>query len=459
MPEGAARLSPPAFFAAAAAGLGDALRACAAAPGADAVAAPRADLGPDLAELRDHGLHRRLRTIRGGGNGEPAHVDGREALILCSNDYLGLRTHPAVREAAAAAAERWGAGAGSSRLVAGNLELHHRLERAIADFKGYEACVLFGSGYLANTGVIPALAGPGDVILSDALNHASIIDGCRQSRARTIVYEHGSLEALAEGLARADARPVRRPFHELWLPRRNSCDPSAKVRSVNPKADARPPLIVTDALFSMDGDLAPIEGIVELAGRHGARVLVDEAHATGVIGPGGRGLVAELGLERDVDVVVGTLSKALGSYGAFACCSRPQAEVLVNRARTLIFSTALPPPSTAAALAALDTLTEHPELVDRLHANARLVRRKLAAAGFSVAENEIPIVPLIVGHAEAALALCEAALSDGLFVQAIRPPTVPKGTSRLRLTVAATHTEGQLRTAAAALARAWEVLL
>jgi glycine C-acetyltransferase/8-amino-7-oxononanoate synthase len=214
---------------------------------------------------------------------------------------------------------------------------------------------------------------------------------------------------------------------------------------------------VTDALFSMDGDLAPLAGIVELARRHHARVLVDEAHATGVIGPGGRGLVAELGLEREVDVVIGTLSKALGSYGAFACCSRPQAELLINRARTLIFSTALPPPSAAAALAALDTLREQPELVDRLRRNARLIRRELAAAGFSVAETEIPIVPLIVGEAQAALDLSEAALSDGVFVQAIRPPTVPEGTSRLRLTVAATHTEQQLRTAAATLARARRV--
>ena len=231
----------------------------------------------------------------------------RSVLLLCSNNYLGLAGHPALRTAAAEAAQRWGAGTGASPLVSGHMALHRRLEAELAAFKGAETCVLFGSGFLANTGVLAALAGRGEVILSDALNHASIVDGCRLSRAETIVYAHADLDALRQ-------------------------------------AGNRQAVIVTDAVFSMDGDLAPLQGIVELARSHGARVVVDEAHATGVVGPGGRGLAAELSLERGVDVVIGTLGKALGSYGAFACCNTQTADYLVNRARTLIYSTALPPP-------------------------------------------------------------------------------------------------------------------
>ena len=423
MPEGAAQMTRKKFLTTAAKGLDAAIEQLTAQSQAESVApGPGFDVVGTLDELHKKGLYRRLRTVGRSDNG-PSLIDGREALLLCSNDYLGLRTHPTVCEAAAAAADRWGAGAGSSRLVAGNLELHRELERAVKDFKGHEACVLFGSGYLANTGVISALAGRGHVILSDALNHASIIDGCRQSGAQTIIYEHSNLDALADGLQRAEGRAT---------------------------------LIVTDAVFSMDGDLAPLDGIVELARRHRARVLVNEAHATGVVGPGGRGLVAELGLENDIDIVIGTLSKALGSYGAFACCNQQLAELLINRARTLIFSTALPPPSAAAALAAVRILREQPELVERLQGNARALRQELAAAGFDVADGSMPIVPLIVGSAENALGLSQAALDAGVYAQAIRPPTVPDGTSRLRLTVAATHTEKDLRAAAVTLAAAHE---
>lgn len=373
-----------------------------------------------LQELRRAGLYRRLRTIEGLRGGR-AQIDGREVLVLCSNDYLGLSEHPAVREAAAEAALRWGAGAGSSRLVSGNLSLHEELERELADFKGAESCLLFGSGYLANTGVIPALTGAGDVILSDALNHASLIDGCRQSRAQTIVYDHCDMDSLAGALSRAGGRRT---------------------------------LIVTDAVFSMDGDTAPLGELVALARRHGARVLVDEAHATGVVGPGGRGLVAALGLQAEIDVTIGTLSKALGSYGAFVCCDRSTAELLINRARTLIFSTALPPGSAGAGLCALRLLRDQPELVERLHANARLMRTELDRRGLAAAgAPEMPILPLIVGDPAAALRRTEAALERGVFVQAIRPPTVPEGTSRLRLTVTAAHAKDDLRQAAEVIAR------
>jgi len=373
-----------------------------------------------LQELAAAGLFRRLRSLQ-SPPGARVRLDGRELLLLCSNDYLGLADHPRVRAGAIDAVERWGAGSGSSRLVSGGTELHARLERELADFKGSEACVLFGSGYLANTGVVAALAGASEVVLSDALNHASIIDGCRLARAETIVYEHADLDALAAGLERAAGRPA---------------------------------LVVTDAVFSMDGDLAPLEGIVELARRHGARVVVDEAHATGVVGPGGRGLVAQLGLEADVDVVIGTLGKALGSYGAFACASAELKSFLVNRARTLIYSTALPPPALGAALAALAMLREDPGIVTRLHALARALREQLAHEGFAVQPGTMPIVPVVVGEPQAAVDLAEEALARGVFAQAIRPPTVPDGTSRLRLVATGAHDETQLRDAARTLAEA-----
>jgi len=378
------------------------------------------DVEQVLEEVRAAGLFRQLRVIDSAA-GPRVALDGREVLLLCSNDYLGLAGHPDLRAAAARAAERWGAGAGASPLVSGHTALHARLEEELAAFKGSEACLLFGSGFLANTGVIAALAGRGDVVLSDALNHASIVDGCRLARAETVVYPHADLGALEAALARApDGRAV----------------------------------IATDAVFSMDGDLAPLEGIVALARRHGARVVVDEAHATGVVGPGGRGLVAALGLEREVDVVVGTLGKALGSYGAFVCCDATIADFLVNRARTLIFSTALPPPAVGAALEALRLLRSEPGLVARAQGNARVLRAELAGHGFAVEPGAMPIVPLVAGAPEAATALCEASLRRGAFAQAIRPPTVPEGSSRLRIVSTAAHSEADLREAADAFAAA-----
>jgi len=378
------------------------------------------DVESRLDELRDSGLLRRLRLVS-GPQGPRVLLDGRPVLLLCSNNYLGLADHPRVREAAADAALRWGAGAGASRLVSGNMTVHRRLEEELAAFKGYERCVLFGSGYLANAGIVAALARAGEVVLSDELNHASIVDGCRLARAETSVYRHADLD------------------HLEWRLR---------------EAEGRASLIVTDSVFSMDGDLAPLAGIVELARRHGARVMVDEAHATGAIGPGGRGVVAAAGLEGEVDVLVGTLGKALGSYGAYACCDRPMAQYLVNTARTLIFSTALPPPAVAAALAALEVLQEQPQRVEKLARNARTLRSALASAGLRRSSGESHIVPVVVGTAEAAAGVCERALRGGVFAQAIRPPTVPEGTSRLRLTAMASHTTDELRDAARIVAEA-----
>jgi 8-amino-7-oxononanoate synthase len=373
-----------------------------------------------LAEIRSRGLYRRLRVVS-GPQGPRVLLDGHPVLLLCSNNYLGLADHPRVREAAADAAMRYGAGSGASRLISGNMTIHRRLEEQLGEFACSDACVLFGSGYLANTGVIAALAHEGDVVFSDQLNHASIVDGCRLARAETFVYEHGDVDQLEWGLRQAEGRGS---------------------------------LIVTDGLFSMDGDLAPIEEIVELGQRYDARVMVDEAHAVGAIGPGGRGSVAAAGLEDDVDVIVGTLGKALGSYGAYVCCDVPMARYLVNSARTLIFSTALPPPAVAAGLAALELLQEQPHRVDRLQRNARALREGLSEAGLPAQERETQIVPILIGDADDAVAASDRALERGIFAQAIRPPTVPSGTSRLRLSVMASHTASELRQAARVLAGA-----
>ncbi len=373
-----------------------------------------------LAELKEHGLYRRMRLVS-GPQGPRVVLDGKPVLLLCSNNYLGLADHPAVREAAAEAAMRGGAGAGASRLVCGNMTIHRRLEERLADFKGAPAVLLFGSGYLANTGIVSALAGEGDVVFSDALNHASLVDGCRLARAETFVYAHADVDHLAWGLEKAEGRGA---------------------------------LIVTDSVFSMDGDVAPLEDIVRLARRHGARVVVDEAHGTGCLGPGGRGAVAAAGLEDEVDVVIGTLGKALGAYGAYACCEVSMARWLVNSARTLIFSTAPSPPAVAGALAALELLATQHQRVERLRRNGAVLREELAREGFGVPDGETPIVPLVVGEPATAMRVCEAALERGVFAQAIRPPTVPAGTSRLRLAVMASHTRTELRGAARALARA-----
>jgi 8-amino-7-oxononanoate synthase len=373
-----------------------------------------------LDELSSLGLRRRTRLVS-GPQGARVLLDGRPVLLLCSNNYLGLADHPSVREAAADAAMRWGVGAGASRLLSGTMTIHRRLEQRLADFNRRERALLFGSGYLANTGIVAALARPGDVIFSDALNHASIADGCRLSRAEVFVYDHCDVEHLRWGIEQAEGRGA---------------------------------LIVTDSVFSMDGDIAPLAEIAEMAGRFGLRTVVDEAHGTGAVGPGGRGAAAAAGLEDEIDVIVGTLGKALGSYGAFAACDASMARYLTNAARTFIFSTALPPPVVAGALAALDLLVSEPRRVQRLATNADTLRDALAAEGLEAGDSATQIVPLVIGDAAQAVAVSEAALERGVFAQAIRPPTVPEQTSRLRLAVMATHRERELREAAQTIAAA-----
>jgi 8-amino-7-oxononanoate synthase len=372
------------------------------------------DVAERLEELRASGLRRRLRLIE-GAQGPRVLLDGRPVLLLCSNNYLGLADHPRVREAAAEAALSQGAGAGASRLISGNMAPHGELERRLAAFEGYEEALLFGSGYLANLGAIAALARRGGIVLSDELNHASIVDGCRLSRAETFVYRHADLDHLEWGLR---------------------------------KAGERASLIVTDSLFSMDGDVAPLAGLAELARRHGCRLMVDEAHATGALGPGGRGAVAAAELSEEVDVVVGTLGKALGSYGAYVCASAELREYLLNAARPFVFSTALPPPALAAATAALDVLEAEPERVGRLGVNAASLREALAAEGLGTGDSRTQVVPLAVGAPGVAMELCERLLARGVFAQGIRPPTVPPGASRLRFSVMATHEPAELRRAA-----------
>ncbi len=356
-----------------------------------------------------------------GEQGPRVTIEGREVLLLCSNNYLGLAEHPEVRRAGAEAYRDHGAGSGSSRLVSGNMAAHEELEQRLAAFHGHQAALLFGSGYLANTGVISALARRGEVVYSDALNHASIIDGCRLSGAAKFIYRHRDLDHLA------------------WALKRCSAPPS---------------LIVTDGLFSMDGDVAPLSGLVELARDHGARLLVDEAHAIGTQGPGGRGTIAAAGLAGEVDLVTATLGKSLGSYGAYVATSSDLRELLVNTARPLIFSTGLPPASALAAQKALEIIEREPERIDRLRSNAELMRESLRAQGLQVGSSSSQIIPVMIGAPERAVEACDEAIERGVYAQAIRPPTVPAGTSRLRVSVMASHAPGELERAAAVIGQA-----
>ena len=370
-----------------------------------------------VAERQAAGLTRRLRSID-GAPGTWVTVDGRRVLLLCSNNYLGLATHPAVQEAACQAIADYGAGAGASRLISGSTRLHQQLEAQLAAFKGTEAALLFNTGYHANVGTISALVGETDAVFSDALNHASIIDGCRLSRAQVTVYPHNDVDALSAALAQSTAR--RR-------------------------------LVVTESVFSMDGDTAPLRAICTAAERHGAMVMVDEAHATGVIGPHGGGVVEQEGLQDRVTVQMSTLGKALGGFGAFVAARRSIIDLLINTARSFIYTTALPPAVIAAASAALTiVLTDH-QRRQTLAENAAQLRQGLERLGFALGPHPSHIIPVLIGDAERTMRLSERLLAAGVFVQGIRPPTVPPGTARLRVTLMSTHTPADLRMALDAL--------
>jgi 8-amino-7-oxononanoate synthase len=365
----------------------------------------------DLDQLKRQSLNRQLRTIE-SQHGPRVTYRGRSMLMLSSNNYLGLASHPALKRAAIAAVEEFGTGAAASRLIAGNLKVLSELEARLAEFKGVEAALVFGSGYLANLGTIPTLAGPQDVILSDELNHASLIDGCRLARAQVTVYRHCDCDHLKAMLTAAGS--------------------------------ARRRIIVTDSVFSMDGDVAPLAEIVELARRHQAAVMIDEAHAVGVFGPKGAGLASALNLEREIDVQMGTLSKSLGSYGAYVAGSRALIDLLINRARSFIFTTGLPPASAAAASAAIDLMQAEPERIRRLWDNGCYMSQGLTSAGFKLGVSTTPILPVIIGPAQPAVDLAEALLRRNIFVLAVRPPTVPEGSARLRVTPTAEHTRTDL---------------
>jgi 8-amino-7-oxononanoate synthase len=372
-------------------------------------------LSDELEARADAGNLRSLRTFERDG----AYVvteDGRRLLNLSSNDYLGLASHPALAEAAARAAAR-GTGATASRLIVGTNRAYRDLEEKLAAFQGSEAALVFGSGYLANVGAISSLVGPGDAVVSDELNHASIIDGCRLSRARIHRYAHRDLDELEDALRRAE------------------------------RASARRTLIVTETVFSMNGDVAPLPEIVELKDRYGAALLVDEAHADGVFGPRGEGYTHEVGVADRVDLHVGTFGKAFGVYGAYVAGARRWIDYLVNAGRTLVFATALPPPVVGAVDAALDLVREGDALRVDLHAKAARFRGGLAALGLGTCGSETQIVPIVLGESHAALEAARSLESAGMLVVAIRPPTVPAGTARIRFSVSVSHDESDLNRA------------
>jgi 8-amino-7-oxononanoate synthase len=339
-------------------------------------------------------------------------LEGKTYLTLSTNNYLGLTHSPAVQQAAIDAISQYGTGSGGARLTTGSHPLYEKLEKALAIFKGTEAAVVFNTGYMANVGTISALAGKGDVIFSDEFNHASIIDGCRLSKAQTVIYRHADMTDLAVKLKETDCHGRR--------------------------------FVITDGVFSMDGDIAPLDQIVDLGKAYQALIMVDDAHAVGVLGHGGCGTVDHFGLQGKVDIQMGTMSKSLASEGGYVAGCQELIAYLINKARSFIFSTALSPAAVAAAQAALGELEATPELVHTLLDNAQYVREALTMAGVPVEGSVTPILPIMVGEAALAVKMVERLKEEGLLVSAIRPPTVAPGTSRLRLTVSAAHDRKEL---------------
>jgi len=388
------------------------------------VSAPARDLTPTgvslvdaiaeetLAGFRERGTYRRMRQLA-GPQGPRMEVDGRSVLHFAGSNYLDLAHHPAVVEASAEAARTHGCAAGGSRLICGNLDLHEALEDELASFLGVEASLAFSTGYMANVGVIPVLARPGDVVLSDALNHASIVDGCRLSRAEVRVFPHGDVDAL-ETLLRSEAGGERRL------------------------------LLALDGVYSMDGDVPPLVEMTRLARRYGAIVLLDDAHGCGTLGARGRGAAEWAGAEAGVDVYVGTLGKTFGSFGAFVAGSAALRDLLVNAARSFVFTCALAPPQVAAAREALRIACAEPERRERLQANAARLRARLAAHGVSSAPSSTHIVPVVVGGNAPTMALCERLLALGFYAQGIRHPSVPEGKARLRITPMSSHDDAEI---------------
>jgi glycine C-acetyltransferase len=382
---------------------------------------PLGYLAEQIAEWKQAGTYQRLHELE-SACGAVSRVDGREVINLASNNYLGLTTHPRLVEAAIEAARKYGAGTGAVRTISGTMDLHMELERRIAAFKHVEACVVFQSGFAANSGTVAAILGPEDHIISDELNHASIIDGCRLSKAKIHVFPHRDIEAAERKLAELTSAPGRK-------------------------------LLITDGVFSMDGDIAPLPQLVRIAEKYGAIMMVDDAHASGVLGRNGRGTVDHFGLHGRVHIQVGTLSKAVGVLGGYVCGSRNLIEYLYHRARPFLFSTSHPPAVTAACLAAFEVLEQEPGRIERLWENTRFFQQQLRAAGFDLGLSETPITPILVGEAKTAHEFSRLLFEEGVFAVGIGYPTVPRGKARIRTIVTATHTREQLAQAAEAIKR------
>ncbi|HEV3235211.1 MAG TPA: glycine C-acetyltransferase [Candidatus Dormibacteraeota bacterium] len=370
-----------------------------------------ASLRQELEELRASGLYRPLRVIE-SPQGTKVVIDGRKLINLSSNNYLGLNTHPRLVDAAIAATRDFGAGSGAVRTIAGTMSIHEELERRLAEFKNTEAALTLQSGYATNLGILSCVLVEGDVVISDELNHASIIDGIRLTKADRLIYKHRDLDSLEEALQKA--RKYRRK------------------------------LVVTDGVFSMDGDIAPLDGIVERAEPEGAMVMVDDAHASGVLGENGRGSVNHFGLDGRVEIQVGTLSKAMGVLGGYAAGSGVLREYLVARARPLLFSTSHPPGVAASCIAAIDVLLDEPDRIDRLWGNTRYFKSQLGGMGFDTGVSETPITPVIAGDPDKANALSDALFTGGIFAQPIVFPMVAREQSRVRTIVTSEHSRAQL---------------
>ena len=373
---------------------------------------PLGYLTDQIGQWKAAGTYQRLRVLESEAAAE-SRFDGKEVVNLASNNYLGLTTHPKLREAALAAVRKYGVGSGAVRTISGTMSLHMQLEERIAAFKNVEACVVFQSGFAANAGTVSAVLTPEDHIISDELNHASIIDGCRLSKAKIHVFPHKDAAAAERILAELEGVAGRK-------------------------------LLITDGVFSMDGDIGPLPGLVEAAERHGAIMMIDDAHSSGVLGRNGRGTVDHFGLHGRVHIQVGTLSKAIGVLGGYVCGSRDLIDFLYHRARPFLFSTSHPPAVAAACLAAFDVLEEEPERIEKLWENTRYWKQALVAEGFDTGMSETPITPVMVGDAARAHQLSRALFERGVLATGIGFPTVAKDKARVRTIVAATHTKAQL---------------
>ncbi len=373
----------------------------------------------ELETLRQQGLYRKLRIL-GGAQGPRAVIDGREVVNLSSNNYLGLATHPKLIKAAVEATEKYGAGSGAVRTIIGTMDLHMELEERLAKFKHTEAVLVFQSGFTTNSGVIPVVIGEGDVVISDELNHASIIDGVRLTKAARKVYPHVDMNGLEMRLKEANQEGYRRK------------------------------LVVTDGVFSMDGDICPLPDIVELAEKYGAITMIDDAHASGVLGRNGRGTVDHYNLHGRVDIQVGTLSKAIGVLGGYVATSKALVDLLIHKGRPFLFSTSHPPGVTAANLAAIDILENEPELIERLWENTKYFKSGLNHLGLNTGKSQTPITPVIAGEGAKAMKLSDRLFEERVFAQGIGYPTVANDKSRVRTIVTATHTKEDLDFALAA---------